>query len=274
MSRKSSRFESKYKDLAYVLLLNALIVNLAIGPHFYLIHEWKNLPLNDTVAQKEALVEQIPKDASVVSTFEFLSHLSHRQDLYSFHHVYSGFYTLFTKPYHLPDNVQYALIDFNDPLTFLGFYKPNNYRNIDNFLKPGAWGTVDVQDSIVLFKKGIKNKYPLFNFINGGAVVPHPVHLIVDNRIELYGYDMNVQSDRIHLIFYWKLLRLEQKDVNIFIDLIDKNGSVIGRQYRPLCYRIWPTQAWQKGQSIEEHQYISVPPGLKGAFEGSKDRIF
>ena len=44
----------------------------------------------------------------------------------------------------------------------------------------------------------------------------------------------------------------------------------MNRQYRPLCYRIWPTQAWQKNQSIEEHQYISIPPWLKGRLKGLK----
>ena len=48
------------------------------------------------------------------ATFEFLPHLSHRQDLYSFPSCVFGIFTLFTKAYQLPDNVQYALIDFND----------------------------------------------------------------------------------------------------------------------------------------------------------------
>jgi hypothetical protein len=228
------------------------------------------LTSDDSVVQKEIFLEQVPKDASVVSTFEFLPHLSHRRDLYSFHHVYSGFYTLFTKPYHLPDGVQYALIDFNDYLTFVGFYNPGNYRNIDDFLKEGAWGTADVLDGIVLFKKGVKDKYPLFNFINGRKPVAHPVDLTIDNRMELYGYDANVRSGRIHLIFYWKLLRLEQKDVNIFIDFIGQNGKIMDRQFQPLCYRIWPTQAWQKNQSIEEHHYISILPKFRGRLTGLK----
>jgi uncharacterized membrane protein len=262
--KKVSAVEPKHKFLSYILLLNALIVNFVIGPHFHLIKEWKRYISSEYRAvQKEKLLDEIPKKASVISTFEFLSHLSHRENLYTFHYVYNGFYTFSTKPYHLPDRVQYALIDFNDFLTFVGFYKPDNYHNIGNFLNQGQWGTMDVQDSIVLFKKGIKNKYPLFSFIDNHVVVPHPVNWTVDSRINLYGYGLNVQSDRIHFIFYWKLLRLEQRDVNMFIDFIDQNGHIIDRQFRPLCYRIWPTQAWQKNKPIEEHQYISISPMLK-----------
>jgi uncharacterized membrane protein len=268
--KKISILESKYRSLGVLLLFNALMANMLLGPHFHLMQEWKRLISDDSVVQKVNFLEQVPKDASVVSTFEFLPHLSHRQELYSFHHVYSGFYTLFTKPYHLPDGVQYALIDFNDYLTFVGFYNPDNYRNIDDFLKQGPWGTVDVLNGIVLFKKGVKDKYPLFNFISGRGPVPHPLDLTIDKRIELYGYDAGVRSGRIHLIFYWKLLRIEQKDVNIFIDFIDQNGNVMDRQFQPLCYRIWPTQAWQKNQSIEEHQYISFFPKFKRRIMGLK----
>ena len=70
---------------------------------------------------------------------------------------------------------------------------------------------MEVQDSIVLFKKGIKNKYPLFDFIDNRIVPSHPVHLTVDHRIELYGYDINMLTDSIHIIFYWKLFAARRK---------------------------------------------------------------
>ncbi len=265
---------SKSKYLGGILLLNALVLNFVLGPHLHLMQDWKRIIFDYRVVQKERLIEQIPKDAPVVATFEFLSHLSHRQDLYSFHHVYSGFYTLFTKPYHLPEHVQYALIDFNDPLTFFSFYNPGNYRNIESFLKQGPWGSVDVQDSVVLFKKGVKNQYPLFDFISDQVVAGHPVNLNVDNRMELFGYDVSMHSDRIHLVFYWKLLKPQPKDVNLFIDFMDQNGNIIDRQFRPLCYRIWPTQAWGLGQFIKEHQYISVSPRLKRRLKSLKIGFF
>ena len=260
----------KPKYLGAIILMYMLIVNLALGPHFNFIKESGDLFFDDRAVYKEALIKQIPPDAAVVSTFAFLSHLSHRHDLYSFHYVYTGFYTFSRRSFHLPDNVQYALVDFNDPLTFGGFYKLGYYHNIDDFLNNDVWGTVDVRDNVVLFKKAVNNKYPLFNFINDRLAVPHPVHLLVDNRIELYGYDCNVRAESIHVIFYWKLLRPEPKDINLFIDFIDQHGDIINREYRPLCYRIWPTQAWQKNQAIEEHQYFFLSSGYKGRLKALK----
>jgi uncharacterized membrane protein len=262
--RKIFPAESKKFLLGLLLLLNALFVNFILGPHFQLLDQYRGMSFHDRVAQKEALVKQVPEDASVVATFEFLPHLSHHQYLYSFHHVYSGYFTLFSKPYQLPEGVEYALIDFNDNLTFTGFYNPANYRHIDDFMKEGAWGALDVEDSIVLFKKGVKAKYPLYELVNDQAPLPHKADLTVDKRIALYGYDIKAGPESIHLDLYWKLLKPEQKDVNIFIDFINQNGKIIDRQPQPLCYRIWPTQAWGTGQLIEDHHYITVLPKFRG----------
>ena len=257
-------FMNHERFLAFFILMVALLTTIGLGPHFNFLNEWRNLPPQYKVAQKESLMNQIPKEASVISTFEFLPHLSHRRGLYSFHHIYSGFFTLSSKPYHFPDDVTYALIDFNDPLTFRGFYGSKNYRSINTFLKKTeGWGVVDIKDSIVLFKKGAEDKYSLFS-VGDKDFIPHQFSLIIDNRIELYGYHMDRSTDLIHIILYWKLLQYEKKDVNIAIDFIDQNNKVIAREFRPICYRIWPTQAWQGNQSIKEHHYISIPPMVKG----------
>ena len=260
-------FIPRFKCLGIILLLVAFIVAFVLGPYSNLMKEWKRLFAGYGVAQKVSLVEQVPGDAPVISSFEFLSHLSHRQDLYSFHYVYSGYNILFTKVYHLPDNVQYALINFNDRRLLSSFYKIDNYRHIVDFLKQGSWGALDVQDSIVLFKKGVKDKYPLFTLIDDRVLPPHAADLTVDKSFKLYGYDISYLSDRIHLTLYWKVLRPEKKDVSIFIDFIGTNGKLIYRQIRPICFRIWPTQAWEKNQMIEEHQYIPISPELKGPFK-------
>jgi len=260
--KKITDFLPKFTFLGPALLLIACIVFYLIGPYTGFVKEWKRTFSDHSVAQKENLVERIPKDAPVIATFEYLSHLSHRQYLYSFHYVYSGFNTLFTKKYHLPDNVQYALIDFNDRVIHKSFYSLSNYQHIVDFLKQGPWGAIDAYDSIVLFKKGVKDKYPLYSIIDDQTVPPHPVNLTVDKSFQLYGYDVDYLSDRIHLTLYWKVLRHEKKDVSIFIDFMDQNGKMVERQIRAICFRIWPTQAWQKGQLIEEHQYISITPEI------------
>jgi len=94
------------------------------------------------------------------------------------------------------------------------------------------------------------------------------------NEPELYGYDVQVQETRVLFTFYWKLLRHEPRDVNLFIDLIDQKGHFVHRRIRPICYRIWPTQAWEVGPLIQEHQYVSLSPDEKARLGSFKIGFF
>ncbi|MGE5280525.1 MAG: DUF2079 domain-containing protein, partial [Deltaproteobacteria bacterium] len=115
---------------------------------------------------KQEMLHQVPPQAGVVATFEFLPRLTNRRDLYSFHHVYAGFYTLSDKAYVLPEAASFALIDFLDKRTFKGFYKEKRYENLRAFLDSGAWGIEDVRDDIVLLKKGIPDRYRLYDVLS------------------------------------------------------------------------------------------------------------
>jgi len=67
----------------------------------------------------------------------------------------------------------------------------------------------------------------------------------------------------LHLTFYWHCLKKTQKDINVFFDLIDDKGKLTGRFLRPICYRAFPTNAWQRGQFIKEERYFILPIALR-----------
>ncbi len=246
------------------LLLVSLGYNFYLGPHFRLFKQIGSVFKKDELdRQKEALLKKIPRDAAVVATFEFFPHLTHRKQLYSFHHVYMGFYTLSNQPYNLPDTVEYALLDFNDLLTFRDFYNSQRYQNIRQFLSSGDWGVSDVKDTMVLFQKNTQDKYRLYYVLLEEPQPENKTSLIIDRDIELLGYDLKERKDNLlHIVFYWRLLNKTDKDINVFFDLIDSEGRLIFRLLRPICYRIYPTQAWQAGQFISEERYLIFPSNL------------
>lgn len=249
--------------LAIPLVLVSLGYNFSLGPHSRLLKYATIFKKDELDKQKELLLKNISKDAAVVSTFEFLPRLSHRKELYSFHHLYMGFYTLSNQPYDLPDNVKYALIDFNDTLTFRDFYRPHRYENTRRFLKDGNYGVMDVKDTIILFQKDVQDKYPLYYLLSEQPQPENKVSLIIDKDIELLGYDLKEKKDNsLHIAFYWHCLNKTQKDINIFFDFIDGKGRLILRLLRPICYRIYPTQSWQPGQFIKEERYLILPSNL------------
>lgn len=94
------------------------------APQFYFIRYIKVYQITDWAKEKERLVNMIPKDASVIATFQFLPHLAHRHNLYSMHFVSNGFKMHTNVKYEPPSNLEYALIDFNEPLMIGSFFSP------------------------------------------------------------------------------------------------------------------------------------------------------
>jgi hypothetical protein len=156
-------------------------------------------------------------------------------------------------------------------LTFsISFYKPFLYNRIISFLKEGNWGSIKVLDSYVLFKKGSEKLYPLVKVYKEQSAGSHLSGLIIDKNIELTSYDAFRQPDLFRIVFYWKSLHKETKDINYYLDFINKDGKLIDRQYRASCYRIWPTQAWDDTGIIKEYLYVSIPKRLQGRVKDLK----
>ncbi len=251
--------------LKICLLAIALTANIFMGPHFAALRNIGLYKKGYLDIYKDSLLAKIPKDASVVTTFEFLSHLSHRARLYSFHHVYMGYYTISSKRYELPKDVQYALIDFNDFLTFRSFYGPENYKNIRNLLSEGDFQAQDMLDSIVLFQKGAPAKYVLSKSVQEvPADLQHKSGISIDNEIQLMGYEISAPAKEgiLEAVFYWHSLKHTDKDINIFLDVVDGNGALVLRKFMPICYRISPTNSWQEGQIFKDIYRIKIPGDL------------
>lgn len=261
------RFGFIYKNrqiLARVLFLVAIVSCHHFGPHFSLPRWAVTMYRKDVYdLQKERFLEKVPEDASIVATFEFLPRLVYRHELYSFHHHFMGSYTLSEKPYSLPQTVSYALLDFGDDLTFRSFYKSDSYKNIQELFSRGQWGVVDVRDSVVLFAKGAKNNYFLYQIL---SEEPHPSRTfsaVLAEGVAFLGFDVNPGPDSsLNFVFYWKSLKEIDKDINVFIDFVDEKGVVRAQVRHPVCYRIYPTQAWKAGEWVKENLYLTIPPAL------------
>jgi hypothetical protein len=127
----------------------------------------------------------------------------------------------------------------------------------------GKWGVVDVKDAIVLFQKDAQDQVSLYKILTQEPVPSQKRSVVIDQQIEFSGFDFRQEPPQsLHLTSYWKSLNETQKDFNIFIDLIDENGRTVSRTMRPLCYRIYPTNAWVKGQWIADESYVTLPLGL------------
>lgn len=221
---------------------------------------------SSTERVKEQWVERVPAKASVVASFEFLSHLANRKDLFSFQYIYSGQYILSSKRYQLDKLVDMALIDFNDPFLIESFYFRDGYKNTLDFLQYQKLSVEDVVNSMVFFRRGGDDKKVLYKVWNEAPAVPFPVNVRFDNSLKLIGYDLKASGkDRLEVVFYWQVLKKPDYDMHAVFLFERHNSDEFRKVLSPSCYRILPTYAWEEGTWIEEHKYILIPDEIKGS---------
>ncbi len=219
--------------------------------------------------QKERFLEMVPDDASIVATFEFLPMLSNRKELYSFHHVVHGFYTLSRVPYRLPENVEYALLDVNDPIGVNVFYKRGRSEaNIAAFLNSKHWGIVDILDNIVLLKNNHNSDTQFFKIMKEEPDIRFRLNALIDNEISLLGYNIDKTlsikgGNSVELRFFWKALKKVEKDYRMIIEIDDAHGNMRYQTIRPLCYRILPSYMWAQNSIIQENYQLFIPSDME-----------
>lgn len=254
--------ESVY-PMALVLLV-CLSANVSFGPQLNVLRSFERYRRDDKDRVKETVLKMIPAGAGVVTTFEFLPRLTHRENLYSFHHVYMGRYTLSPQPYSLPPEADYALLDVDDIMTFYTFYHPQNYRNFWDLLSRDPWGVVDVRDTVVLFKKNAPSRFLLYKIYDRPLKSRQRFSWTAAGAVELADWRLGEpEGDLLPLTFYWRCLQATPDDIIVFFDLVDEGGRTVYRALQPICYRIYPTNAWQAGEWIEEFRRLLLPSGLK-----------
>jgi len=219
--------------------------------------------------QKERFIKMIPAEASIVSTFELLPQLSNRKGLYSFHHVIDGRYTLSKKAYVLP-SVDYALLDINDFLGVTAFYqKGHSEVNMINFINSHNWGVVEILDNIVLLKNNFQSNFKLFETIDTlpQGLILTPVMAKVNDDLIFLGYNKGNSREIAgakawELQFFYKALKPMNTDYWMHIEIKDAKDIIISQSDRPLCYRIFPTYMWEKGEIVKENYCLFIPQGI------------
>ncbi len=266
------------KKLYHFILLLAFIASflcsaILISPYSKSLDDLERFSDKKSLELERHLMSKIPKEAAVVSTFKFLPALSNRRELYSFHHVYMGTYTLSSKKYLLPETTQYALLDMNDSSTF-GFEKPDSQANLENFFKNDRWEIIDSGQDVLLLKKGGKSGIDALYRVNPIGMKPPDLKFDanLNDEIQLDGIKMQMGSEshegQVQFTFYWKCLKKTARNYGMAITLVDSKGQTFYQYYRNICYRLHPTNEWNAGDIVSENYWFIMPAKVpEGAIE-------
>lgn len=264
----------KAKIILPVILVFSLVSAKTLGPIFRLpdgIKQWK-ITHEDQIRQD--LVNKVPPFAPIAATFEFGPKLSMRPQLFLFYHLYAssrkpGFARKIPV---MQKEAEYALIDFDDWLTFYDFYTPGGDKDIYTFLMAGNWNLTDSVNSIGLFKKADRPNLGLVSMITEQEdarlqVIPGIPSLkfagCALNKKEIFGKPvLELQVDL-------KCDRELHEDLLLSARLTNSEDRLkVFQQFFFAPYRIFPTSRWEPGNIVRQSCNILIPPNFSpGAYD-------
>lgn len=268
----------RFKPVKKFQVLAALIL---LGSSFYFFFNYwpykqiyavlkDSLRNNPEAIFKDRCINSIPDESSVVSTFKFLPKLSSKtRRLQSFHRVLTGTYQFSEKKFELPQDVTFALIDFDDPLTFSSFYlSVQSRKNFIDFFKEKKWGVLDASGNTFLLKKGESGKIKVCELLESLPETVKPNGVVFSDKIMLLAYKMEKDylngERRIHFTFYWQVAKEIKEGSFVITALVNSSSNeTVYSAVHPFCYRLYPSLGLKGAQEIiEENYWVSVPSYL------------
>lgn len=249
-------------------LVFSILANVQYGPFSKMQSYDAQLKVMEEDLYNKELLREIHPDAAVTSTFEFSPMLAGRDRFYSFHFIYSGLF-LDKKPYKIPENIGYALINFGD-LRLASFQNSRSDFNVQEFLKDNRLGMVDNINSSVLFRRDHLSPLKLYD-VQPGSGDPQVI-FDIERRLHFLGASHRTLVKRgqtvLRLDYRWQAPGKVYDDLWIYTDIIDKQGKVTSLHSRPLCYGVYHPSHWDPEDVITEYYDLALPAGLKdGKYE-------
>ena len=231
------------RSLPFLVIAACIAAQLFLGPARDIAATTANWSKGEpTRARKQAFINQIPPEASVLAPLPYLSHLAMRENLYSLHYVLKGLKTLSRSSYSPPPPTDFVLIDYDDSATFdpvAGYYHPtmrtvdgrvipSSDRLLHEFLQPASW-TVRASDELTLLRQEKSAVDPPASIPSSGETVgiapgaaltgiTKSAEELTEEGLEI---QMNWNFQEPREVFPWMFLKLTPRD--------QRNGIVISR---------------------------------------------
>jgi hypothetical protein len=213
---------------------------------------------------------RIGAEGGVVADFRMLSRFVNRPSVYSLHHIYSGNYTLSTKPYPIPEDVAALAADVGDPF-YVGWSRPDGGNRLRRLLELNRLAPVDSAGDAVLFLKDAKEPHPLWE--TGDFVPDFSRRTSYNGQLMFLGWDRLPEAvlpgGRLPIRTLWKrtggfggaAFRYYRTQ---FI-LLDEGGTQTLSVDRRIGYTFYPVHDWPAGRTVRERYNLvideTIPPG-------------
>jgi uncharacterized membrane protein len=228
--------------LALVLLVTSLTYHHLRGySHLARSPEWPQLTAHHQLGREIAAT--IPAEAAVLAQAQLVPDVAHRAQLA----IWSG---------PLLTDYDYVWLDLSHPKL------PNRFNAHGEFLTgmiiEHAFGPVVAQDGYLLLKKNAERvplSEELFTFTEFDQLPAdaQPVNAVFGDTLKLVAVKPEVRrlatsETEPQVVLYFEVLQEPAEDYNLFIYLLDENGTIIGAtDFAQPALFWWPTSRWQTG---------------------------
>ena len=244
--------------LAGALIGNALFFFYVAVPGRYSNVSYSQVIESDLKAYE--YLRNVPTHATVLVTPESLPR--HPRGL-----RVSSYYDLFERQLPLPQDAEYALIDFQALGSHLPVLKqPEAFSSSarDPF-KIFQWGLAGAADNLCLFQKGLQTPDRLYEVWSPGthSLPSSDLQVFVAESVHLMGTrlgpDRVKPGETVRIRIGWVCVREPRQDFWLLLRLVDEEGRVLHQFKHPICYGLYPTSIWKSGQHISEDLWMIVP---------------
>ncbi|MFA6304633.1 MAG: DUF2079 domain-containing protein [Patescibacteria group bacterium] len=226
-------------------------------------------------ALKKEWLQEIPAEAKTVATYEFLTNLSGRKNIYALHYGFIGKKQLSDLPYALPNNLDVLAIDFEDFLIYEVKFPnsklwrdiyPTGDERIRNLISQQGFSAIKVTDTLAIFKKTNTVGVSLYEIQKNDSQIVNKEYLDLNNGLKFLGWS-NLENNRpnYNILPISLYFSAQQKIAdNWQLRLIIKNhqGKIIHTKTYPLAYGLYPTSNWQKGEIIKNNYWFLLPQNI------------
>ncbi|NQT06286.1 MAG: DUF2079 domain-containing protein [Candidatus Omnitrophica bacterium] len=246
---------------AYLLVCTVYSYMLWASSIDNVVGSWYN---DRSIPLKRKALNMVPKDVPVCSSFCFLAPLANRKEIYALHKVWGRDIVSGFEQSKVGDDVEYAVIDFNDSFLEKSFNaNPSKASaNLYDFFTKDDWGLQYAGRDIAVFKKGLKSEDQLLSILDKKDFDGMDPFLVLDGSLELIKFDIvEYMDDVIHFAFYWHPVKRSESIYYLQFYVEDGYSDAL-QHIHTLGYKMYLPRDIGKDKVLREDYWFAAPKRL------------
>lgn len=234
-----------------------------------------------TAAAKE-LLRRIPADASLATSYHLLPRAAGRRRLFSLHYAASGKRQLSDRPYVLPDDVDWLLLDANDTLLYPFQYGEEDDRTrgagtrLRALIEERRFRLLAVEGSLLLFSRteGVALPPLVTDAVLAQNAAVRPFEALTLEGVAAEPADAQLTQEvldgrsvrALSFTAVWGLRKQTGHAIALRARIVNDRGSVADDRLLPLAYGLWPTTDWAVPSARSVRYTLLLPDLPKGSY--------